>query len=322
MRILMHIGCAKGGSSAIQRFLRENVDAIAGQGITVATDDLVPGSAVSGNQIELFQTLAHQERPIEDWGQRCDALAASGVETLLVSAENLCNPFGLGTALASVADRHDVSVLMYVRRQDDYLESAWQQWYVKDGESLMSWLLREVGVLADWEAYLQQWVDGFGVDAITVRRYERSAFPDGDVCSDYAEWAGIDRSDMRSPRNANPSLNASVSRFVEGHPEFFVDQHDHRFYRFLQLHGGPGVEKGSGAPLFTLAERQGIMRHYADANERLRQRFLPDHDGPLFAEPAASPAGASDSAEESPTHVLQHQLWSLYRELRRNDVVR
>ena len=328
MRLVVHIGCGKGGSSAIQAFLRDNADSLSGRGIYVPTSDLTIDGHRSGNQIDLFRTLMDldREQATSALRRRLTALRnnyALDHDTIVISAENLCNPVGHEELFAPLRDEFDIAILFYVRRQDDYLASAWQQWYVKEGRSLLAWLTENVGDVANWYQYIERWAQVFDVEDITIRPYAREAFPEGSIELDFAGVLrpGIDVSSFEiSSGDVNTSLNTNVSRWVEGRgTALFSDNHDNNFYSFLYRLGGREVRDPAGS-LFDVHERTAIMRRYAWSNEALRSKYLPAHPKPLFPLPRPKPETARPDRDQR-LDSLEYIVYRMWDDLRHRGVL-
>ena len=190
--LLVHIGCAKGGSSAIQAGLRLNQEELVRRGVAVPGTDLTSTSTVTGTHAAFFESRLQERRatPLPELADLLDETAASAnASTVVISAENLSNPNGFEAIFASLADRFDVRILLYVRRQDDFLESAWQQWDVKRGGSLLAWMIRNIRVRGDWCRVVGPWADVFGDERILTRVYDRDLLVGGDV-----SWTSATRS--------------------------------------------------------------------------------------------------------------------------------
>ena len=321
-KLVVHIGCPKGGSSAIQTGLRVNREALAAQGVSVPSHDLLGGSCVTGSQAAFFDTLVRdrQARELPNFGDLLDAQAADrGASTIVLSAENLCNPMGFERVFAAVRERFDVRIVMYVRRQDDFLESAWQQWEVKRGGSLLAWMIRCIGIHGNWLEILTPWADTFGDDHTVVRVYDRRRLAGGDVFTDFCAVLGVDASQLEPPGEVNVGLNPLLSRLVEGRDYLFDGPHDGEFYDALRHLAKRLVEKnGVVAPLFSPKEAEAVMARYNASNERFRKRFLPQAKYPLF--PARRDAAASSEAgwdvASFERELLQLQIFNLHKQVK------
>lgn len=321
MRLVVHIGCAKGGSSAIQRLLRTNSETLNELGYFVPSIDFSTDEAVGGQQIAFFERLRTGDELPSDFLKRVRAIADSGAHTLLISAENLCNPVDHADQFKPLVAEYETEVLMYVRRQDEYLESAWQQWNLKSGQSRSTWLIRSIGREANWYQYLAQWRNVVGVEGITVRRYGRQYLVNGDTVDDYCDAVGIPIDELKKPRGpANLSLSSAISGEAEGRPELFEGPHDNEYYNFVQRFGGDAVMKSNeGTGLFSHEERIAILERYARPNQALRSAHMPDLDDPLFEPP--EPPTKAPPAKPDTAKLVELQLFNMYRELKAKGVL-
>ncbi len=318
-KLIVHIGCGKGGSSAIQRGLRLNAGALAEQGIVVPSADLEAGSAVTGRHTQFFESLVERRAAtdIPSLGDLLDAAAGDGASTLVLSAENLSNPTGFEKTFAKLKSRFDVFIVLYVRRQDEYLASSWQQWNVKEGHSLLSWVARGVGIRGDWLRMVEPWAATFGDDHIIARVFDRERLVGGDVFLDFADVLDADAGRLEAPGERNPSLSAIVSRFVEGRGFLFDGPHDQAFYQSLRALAPDHFQGGNDLPLFSPHEAKAILNRYRQSNEEFRRRYLPHVKGRLFRPVRGQGEGAATSAnvEALERGFLQRQIFSLYKQV-------
>lgn len=321
-RLVVHIGCPKGGSSAIQTGLRANCEALATQGVCVPTPDMCLASPVTGSQADFFETFVcdRQAQDIPNFGDLLDAQADQrNASTIVLSAENLCNPMGFQNIFRKLCNRFDMRIVMYVRRQDDFLESAWQQWEVKRGGSLLAWVINCIGIHGNWWNILAPWADAFGNERTVVRIFDRRRLVGGDVFKDFCDVLGVDASSLQSPGEVNTRLSPLLSRLVEGRDYLFAGPHDSEFYDALRTLAKELVEKNKGvAPLFSSDEAEAVMLRYEASNDRFRQRYLPEEEGPLFPlrrEPPVSTEPELDIASFE-RELLQLQIFNLHRQVR------
>ena len=319
-KLLVHIGCAKGGSSAIQKGLRINREALASKGISVPGHDLQPGSHVSGAHGVFFETFVGDGRAtdIPDLGDLLDAQADEvDASAVVLSAENLSNPMGFERVFETLANRFDISIVFYARRQDDYLASAWQQWHVKRGDSLLLWMISSIRFLVgDWNQTLEPWSASFGDEHIVARVYDRERLVEQDVFLDFLDVLGVGAEGFESPGETNPSLSPMLSRLVEGRPYLFEGPHDQSFYRSVSELASDLVTKRRDEPgIFSPAEADAIMVAYRQSNERFRRRYLPNIKPPLFPPRPRQDTTAEVDHDAFERELLQLQIFNLHKEL-------
>jgi len=298
-KLYIHIGAGKCGSTALQHFLWRNVAKLAESSILIPSTKLTFDGNEFGNQIWFFQHLLKRE-PREARGvvqKRLKTLKGhmekSGFHTVIISAENLSNPVGFETLFSECDDFFDVKIMFYIRRQDDFLLSAWKQWGLKISESFDAWLSNDTWfpnkcLWGDWHRYLRPWEKMFGRERIMLRRYAPDKLVDGDVVKDFFVSCGLFTDEMVIEKPvANRSFNDTVTRLALDAHDLFTGIHDNRLYEMFRRFGGPSVYKNrKGSSLLTLEKRMKILKTFESGNARLKKDYFSDEQGPLFDPPS------------------------------------
>jgi hypothetical protein len=306
MRVYLHIGVEKTGTSSIQRFFRINRDALKREGV------LFPGSPGAENHMALA-AAAQNDRKRDDLriihgldstakirefrrtvAERLMAESRdSGCQTVVFSGEHcssrLTTPAEvdlLARMLRPLAS--DITIVVYLRRQDEFLCSTYST-DVKSGFSgrmeVPSPEQREERY--NYQSLLQRWSSVFGKRNIVCRLFDRTLLKDGDVVADFLQLLGIERNDgYRQPERVNESLdinaleflrlfNTTVPRFKDGK----LNVARANVVRLLLE-----ISKGPTATL-PEAELAEFMRHFAESNARVAAEYFgrlsPEGD-PLF----------------------------------------
>ena len=285
--VIFHIGASKCGSTAIQVCLERNAELLRDRGIGVPGQALNFESPVSGEQIWHFEKAANGGG--KALGAEMAALLqvadARGLKRLFVSGENICNHPQLAPVLAEALNGRRVGIIFYVRRQDDFLISSWQQWHLKLYDTLEAYLAENVGHLARWYSMIAPWADVFGDASICVRLFDRESLQGGDVVQDFLAQTNIDPQGLDLIKRAeNPSYDEAVGRLAHRVRDVFSSPDDNRFYEVMLDLLGKSILKTSGASaLLPLDTRHRIVARYASENDALQARFLPDRKRPLFS---------------------------------------
>ena len=317
--LVVHIGCAKGGSSALQRALRLNHATLASRGVVVPSCDLNPDSEITGSQAGFFEACVRDRRamPIPGLDDLLETCADTyGASTVVLSAENLSNPLGFETVFEDLVRRFNVKIVIYVRRQDEFLESSWQQWNIKLGGSLLAWMIRSVGNRGDWPTIVEPWAQAFGEERIIARVYDRERLVEGDIFLDFCSVLGVDPTGLERPGTTNPGLTPMLSRMIEGNPHLFDGPHDQAFFESVRELAPDLVEKTADTPtLFSPDESKAIMEAYAQGNEHFRTRFLPHLKRPLFPTNRPTDRRALPDQDRFEHQMLQVQVFELHKQL-------
>jgi SAM-dependent methyltransferase len=312
--LTIHIGASKTGTSAIQAFLMRNRDWLRKRGIVVPDVAMGDGPVVRGYQVFYFERLgADPTQSAAELAKNVEALfARDGVRQVVISAENLSSPDAEALRwFDDVVSQHETEVVIYLRRQDDYLLSSWQQWFAKVEPDLWTWLTSCAGVRGDWRAVLEQWERLVGRERIRVRLYERDRLVDGDVVADFAQFLRVDESipDEAPEETVNPSFNEAIVSLIPG-SGLFKDGHDDEFYDFLDELLGAASHKRPNESGITYLQRMEILEHYEEANSWVRERYFADSDVPstLFEMPSPN-----DYRVPSESELAREQMQMLFR---------
>ncbi|MCA8883499.1 MAG: hypothetical protein KDA50_07105 [Rhodobacteraceae bacterium] len=323
-RIIFHIGGAKCGSSAIQGYLRQNHATLRDHGTLVPGTKLDLDSDILGESIWFMERMMGQDDGPDVLRRRIARLATharqTGAHTVVISAENMCNHARLAEILRAATAGLDALVVLYVRRQDDYFLSAWQQWNMKRYTSLAEYVDRRAGLDADWLGIATTWADAFGDACVRVRPFARDRLIGGDVVTDFLSVTGIDTegsAPLTAP--ANLSFDDHLGEMAHRIRDVFDGPHDNEFFMVMaRLLGKDVFRKASGSHLMTLAERQALMSHYDAANETLKQRFIPDLGAaPLFRPPSEDDVRPMTEVErlQAENALLMRCVYQLARKL-------
>jgi hypothetical protein len=296
MRLILHIGGAKCGSTAIQGSLRDNTDRLAKErGILIPGTTLEPTENVTGEQIFFFERMrTDKEQGLIAVTNRLRRLQSymreRDLHTLIISAENLVNPGGFEEFFIEAQAYFDIEVILYIRRQDQYFVSAWQQWHLKTFPSLQDYVDTRLGWDANWNQLITPWEQALGAEKITLRRFRRNLLVNQDIASDFFQTMRLgDIYENAAGKTRNKSFNEHLGEVAGRVQDLFEGPHDNTFYDVMQRTiGEKALKPSSGSFLFTLEERRAILAAYEEDNAALKARYFPElgPDEPLFNPPS------------------------------------
>jgi hypothetical protein len=282
MRIIVHTGWRKTGTSAIQRLLHANQDLLRERYSINYPEAGLAGHAHHVAGWKLLGRLPPPWQKIDEtsprWRQArfadmIEETAKRGCTTLLVSSETLS---GLAEprALAQALGERTAEIVAYVRRQDRYIEARYNQ-QVKDGRAKAGLAQFAEASLAglDYHDHFQRWVAVFGRANVKVRVYERSAFRQGDVRLDFLDAIGIEERGLAfSEGLANESLGYSAVQFMRRfNPNLRNGAERRRVARLLERWTAAHPDHKS---LLAPEQRCAIMERVRESNARLAREFL------------------------------------------------
>ena len=307
-KLVLHLGANKTGSSAIQTSLALNVIALRDRGFIVPNANFEVADKIDGHHVWVMGRLL--QNPVEGRETLRNALAKlagrSSETTVILSAENLAAHPEAPAMFRGIEDICDTRVILYVRRQDDYLLSSWQQWNSKVNNDFWAWLITNVGTVGDWRSYLQNWERVFPQAAITVRVFERPRLARNDVVADFYSWLGLSEASEafeQPPKDVNPSFNDAIVDLVSGSKVVFENVHDNGFYNFVRELTGDAYLKQSRDSMISDAQRRAILSRYEEGNKWVAARYLPDEAGPLFM-----PVGRSNFVHKNAETIQKEQM--------------
>ena len=276
--IVVHIGAGKTGSSSIQVFLARNANTLGNLGFLVPDSDLGVGGQVTGQHVWATQRCI---RAADRAGlmSRIEQLVekADRKQVVLISAENLSNVKS-HEIFDEVGRRFRTRAILYIRRQDELLLSAWQQWFVKVNPELNAWLFKGIRLFGNWESVITDWESVIGVGNVAVRLFEKGSFFGDGLLDDFVDAIGLTGQKGQldfSTGLINPSLSDVMTSIVEGSTSMFRDIHDNDYYRFVEtVMGGAGASDRK-VSLVSRAQREGLLGYYAAMNARVCARFFP-----------------------------------------------
>lgn len=314
-KIFLHIGAAKTGSSAIQAFIRANLDYFAAQNFVIPDHMLGLGSRIPGNHVMPMQELI--SAPDAKRLQAAFKVLREEPEadkTLLISAENLSNP-GAHSYFTEALEGFDATVILYIRRQDELLTSAWQQWHSKVGDDFQAWLIQGLQNYGHWDRVIADWQSIVGKGRVTVRLFEHEAMVEGDLLRDFLHCLGLDASSTAPEFDlgpVNPSYSDIITPLVAGNRDIFENVHDNAFYQMIgEVTGDTYVEKRK-VSLLSRAQRDNIVLYYQDINARVCAAHFPDRDrlfGPV--QHARYQYLSTDEMTDRQLRFLTHLMYKL-----------
>ena len=302
--LVVHVGGAKCGSSAVQDILRVNRNKLAPQGICVPNTEMTYGKG-QANLVWYFQNMIGTPDATEKLQRDVKALASSfkrstgqSPKQIILSAENLSNPHELHEAVRPLKEDFSVTVVLYVRRQEDAYHAGWLQWFLKTHDNMDDWVRTTNGFFCDWDATLTRW-ESIEPDQIIVRLFSPENLVNGSVSDDFCQLVGIDMEGLYNTRpKVNESYGVHISRLLHDINGIFENEHDTAIQGLLFDNKVESAKKRPGESLFTIEQMDLIRERHAPGNAKVKERYFPDLDRPTLFEPIDySKVSCPDQAE-------------------------
>ncbi len=314
MKLVCHIGTPKTASTFLQNTCAANPKWLQKNSI-LYPDMLTP----SPNHISLFYANSRSLHDfakdyglksledVADFRRRLSAKVAKqvrkapkGIDTMLMSSENLTgnliDPQSV-QRLKEFLDPHfdEIQIVMYARRQDDAILSMYGE-FMRRGFSDRTFEQFVKKALSPhtqvpylyYRRILTPWIEAFGRDAITVRKFDRQSLLGGDILTDFfAQVLGTDTAADFSALTASEDDNVGLSGPVL---EFLRLMYPSMSFRKngqanpLRARLAPYINKLPAEPRPRMSTEQSrkIMRYFRPANTWLKSTFFADQEGPLF----------------------------------------
>jgi hypothetical protein len=307
-RLFLHIGTHKTGSTAQQQLLHQHREALAVEGI------FYPETGLQKHAHHQLAWASGARRPAVDAGFLASAFekiagqARHSGDTVVLSSEEF--EFTPDPAvLAALKKSFEVSVVIYLRKQDHCLEAAYNQ-------HVRSYDLRFTGSIYqfalkydffrryDYAALLQPWADVFGSQNLLVRPYG-SSLVGSDACADLFSLIGVspelNRQLCGDGLRVNRALPASAIPYMARINSMTLDKSQHQgaqgILREQMAHTG-------GGRFLRPHEAAEFYAHFIPGNEEVFGHYMGLAEDPLATLDDTEDADNWVSHEAVDTEVL------------------
>mgnify|MGYP003672371703 CR=1 FL=1 len=194
MKLILHIGMGKTGTSSIQSALRTNTAALAEQKVHYLGMwfDMIDPAYHGHSGLLDFLALDEaemQSTAISFFNLMSEKAEANGADTFILSNEGI---FGhvhrIKPFLEELRNHVDLSLVAYIRNPYKWLPSAFTQWGLFHKEQkgpLQTFRVRAATLIGQYAA-APVWIETYG-DSLTVRLHDTSI----DVVEDFCATCGI-----------------------------------------------------------------------------------------------------------------------------------
>ncbi|MBQ9699697.1 MAG: hypothetical protein IJV71_03660 [Lachnospiraceae bacterium] len=294
--LLIHIGTNKTGTTAIQKFLYNNNEALMKFNWcypnlrkdfpdyeSLDMDDQKNGN-IFLNKDYSYDTCSARWKNV--WKNIRHYLENYNV---IISAEEMYNP-RMGALFESIIKEYDnIKVIVYLRRQDYYLESEWKQAIKSEYCEVRSVYERKKNSeLYDYLTQIKSLEAVVGKENIIVRVFENGQY-EGEwntITSDFLKSIGIEKlTDFRDVGKENEGIDANSLEIKRLINRYLCDcgelKNKINYYYVYHLKKTiPTTGKAIG--YLTKDERKEILSMYEEGNRIIARDYLERTDGVLF----------------------------------------
>ena len=217
MRIILHIGTHKTGTTSIQDVLRASSDVLRRAGILFPEAGCPPG--LSGQHMLAWSVLSSKHHKLPSpkppvWEALWREIDTLRPRKVILSAEAFSRADASEVeVIRKKMEGKEVSVVCYLRDPAAYLKSAYKQ-QVKMGKCSDSFssFVKDGVKDVDYKSLVDRWARVFGASNVHVRPFDE-AIQRG-LLSDFAQVAGIDESILVQETHSNVSPPDAVIQIV------------------------------------------------------------------------------------------------------------
>lgn len=282
--LFIHIGTHKTGTSAIQDFLRLNRKPLSRHGVLYPQKSRRDYYASKDGEVFVPPEKFKNYRRLIRLARRRD-------RHIIVSSETFSLIRDVRPIRQALGDIRP-TIICYLRRQDNFIQSFYNQ-AVKNEAEYRSIAAYEPPTTLDYDALLDRWAVVFGRENVKVRPYEKDAFKNGDLVTDFLSLVGLDLTpDLKVlAKDTNPRLPGEALEYMRLLNSLVRDRKKCRKIKTLLIDHAAALAGDTAASLFVdhfllpPEQRQKILSRYADSNQRVARNYLGREDGRLFREP-------------------------------------
>jgi hypothetical protein len=296
--LILHAGMGKTGTTALQKALWHNRDALARAGIAYPAIGATAGAhhLVSPHVLPHLAHRAPWRRYLAP-AKWLGKVAALPEPRVLMSSElvSSADPDRVAAFCAALAPHVDLHLCLYLRRQDDMMAAVYAQG-VKGGVQRrpLSQLIDSRLGRYDYMDRLAPWEAALGRDRMIIRPYERSQFHQGDLIRDFflhvLGLPDLPPGFVHDPAaDLNARLSVPATEFKRLVNLLIPDRSRTRPY-VAALAACPPDPRGTHH--LGRAERARLIAHYADSNAQVARTYMNRPAGDLFHDPLPANAPA------------------------------
>ncbi len=280
MKIFIHIGWHKTGTTAIQSFLKKNNKKLLEENkLYYPSEGLVDCA-----HHNIAWALQEKDNFIRDGlsstsvksliQQAIENGKKHGCQNLIFSSEEFCTfsekEIGKLKEILNY-DNHKIIIVAYVRRQDLLIESAYKmevKWWGSRMTDGFQQYVKNKTPFIKYDVVLDTWAYAFGLENIKVRVYATDYKPQNDIRLDFCGVVGINSGNLLFDNNRiNTSLGPKSLAILRVLNRLFIPKTLHkRIVSLLQKY-----EKSSEYALFDPQHRIEFMEVLNESNRNLEK---------------------------------------------------
>lgn len=294
-KLYLHIGAHKTASSFVQTLLRENNRALLGQGLKV-----VPRHKLMKSNFykELSFVNKNQREGDAEKAKKgiIELLPVRKDRNCLFTSEDLFSSLRVSDFyqniksslrfLGDLVDDYEVHVILYIRRQADYVESKYTQFiHIGRSVSFSEFLGGEIPRYLDWGVVADDIAEVVGRDNVHIKPYESIKKLGGEgFFKEFLDLVGISEHEgmrfspsVETGKGANRSYS-EIAIEIAKKVNPILEESDQKIFRtFLQENFSTATHKR--AEFFSKEDREDLFKYYSPLNKRVFEDYVKGYDG-------------------------------------------
>lgn len=281
MRLYLHIGTHKTGTTAVQHFLASNRERLEEVGVLYPEAGCPPvdGAMSYGQHLLAHAITRPDERNARAWQAFREELTESQAKIAIVSSEefDVLSEDAHFAELVRQLEGIPVTAIAYLRRQDEFLHSYYCTDVLWHGERREFDEYRQnLKTNPDYRELLSGWEKALGREAIRVRVFARDRLLDGDVVTDICDQIGLEIGDDfvrgSSGQVVNRAYPRNVINCILWARNAGMDEEDLTSLRsaFVRTYEDVSVD----ADFLSPDDRRALLREFAPSNAAVAQTYL------------------------------------------------
>jgi len=271
IELKIHIGIHKTGSTSIQRSLDRYRYKNLRYGV-----GYIPMTSIFNkftNVYDYDDDLVNESRlTIDDYIKQ-----HPGINKFVISSENLCgdarngylNSKNIAKMLYQVTLDYKVKLVIYIRRQDQFVESLYAH-LLERGEfiNFQDFLLSLPKEAFNWKSLILEYENIFGLDNINVNSYGSFSYTENKLLKDFSKLLGIPEMTYVNANRRSSSVAVGFQRCIN---KFFSKEDSYIGRRIIQ-------ESNVQLPFnnclyFSHEQRKAFLDKYLDSNFELINKY-------------------------------------------------
>lgn len=341
--LYLHIGTPKTATSSIQKFLTDNSENLEKKGYCFPPSQYTYPKVnprrnghflIAKVRDENGKKDVEKEQWYWDEGMKQVREKFKKFDQVILSDESIwyCLSYRKKSVLRDLQkeaqkDHFQIKVIVYLRRQDDFLLSRWNQ-FIKQNMSYVAKLTcdeyfnegyKKEEKLFEYDRKLDEIAEVIGKENLIVRRFEPKVWNNGSIIYDFMHEIGLDANDGFCPLEETVNLRigkneTEMKRLINLNPDFSPKEIAY-MGNFLKDISKDDQEKVPTAML-SKEEVQQFLAKYEAGNKRVEEEYIGDGK-PLFSDtvkdlPKWSPQ--NDTMQQDTFRFFTAMMMDLYRE--------